>query len=48
MAEQEREQKPKQTQDPAEVDNVEVTELEDKDIEEVSGGYADNCSCGQT
>jgi hypothetical protein len=48
MAEQERDQTPKQTPNPAEVDNVEVTELEDKDIEEVSGGYADNCSCSNT
>lgn len=46
MAEQEREQK--QTQDPADVEDLEVTELEDKDMEEVSGGYADNCSCSQT
>jgi hypothetical protein len=38
MAEQEREQ---EQQNPAEIENIEATELDDKDIEEVSGGYLD-------
>jgi hypothetical protein len=45
------EREPQQpTQDPAEIDNLEVTELDDKDIEEVSGGLWDNnnCGCSQT
>jgi hypothetical protein len=48
MAEQKKDQAPEQPQNPAEIDNIEVNELEDKDMEEVSGGYADNCSCNKT
>jgi hypothetical protein len=36
-------------QDPAEIENLEVTELEDEDIEDVSGGVINgNCPCSET
>lgn len=52
MAEQEREQIPNHKQDPAEIENIEVTELEDQDLEDVSGGASSgnnfNCNCSET
>lgn len=49
MAEQEKEQKPKQSEDPAEIEKLDVTELDDEDIEGVSGGGNNmNCPCSET
>jgi hypothetical protein len=49
MAEQEMEQKPQQKEDPAEIEKLEVTELEDEDVEGVSGGHINgNCPCSET
>ena len=49
MADQEKEMQPNQKEEnPAEVENLEVTELDEKDLEGASGGSNWNCGCGQT